>query len=79
MGNISIRQLDQQVIEKLRIQAAHEGVSMEEEIRRILTRAMHSPKKISTVFLSHFGAKHGLELDTSAHHHPHEPMDFNEE
>lgn len=77
MSNISIRQLDQQIIKKLRIQAAREGVSIEEEIRRILTRAMHSPKKISTVFLSHFGAKHGLKLDTSTHYHPHEPVNFN--
>lgn len=75
MGNLSVRQLDSQIIEKLKINAANHGVSMEEEVRHILARAVAAPDKISDVFLKHFGAKNGIELNT-APKHPHDPIDF---
>jgi plasmid stability protein len=78
MGNLSVRRLDSQVIEKLRIQAANHGVSMEEEVRHILTRAVAAPHKITDVFLKHFGAKNGIELKISPKQ-PHEPIDFDED
>ncbi|MFT4929323.1 MAG: plasmid stability protein [Phenylobacterium sp.] len=40
MANISVRKLDDEVLQQLRIQAAHHGVSMEEEARQILTRGI---------------------------------------
>lgn len=75
MGNLSVRKLDSQVIEKLKMSAANHGVSMEEEVRHILTRAVAAPHKISDVFLKHFGAKNGIDLNTSPKH-PHDPIDF---
>lgn len=40
MANISVRKLDEEVIQQLKIQAVHHGVSMEEEARQILTRGI---------------------------------------
>lgn len=78
MGNMSVRRLDEHVIEKLRVRAAHHGVSMEEEVRAILANAVADPKSIADVFLKHFGAKNGVDLP-EIKHKPHEPIDFNED
>lgn len=78
MGNLSVRKLDSQVIEKLRVQAANHGVSMEEEVRHILTRAVSAPDKLSDVFLKHFGAKNGIELSMPTKE-PHLPIPFDKD
>lgn len=77
MANLSVRKLDQQVYEKLRIRAAHHGISMEEEARRILCQAVSSPMKLSAVFGKYFGPANGITLE-AAHRQPHNPMDFEE-
>ena len=43
MANLTIRNIDDQVKSRLRINAAHHGISMEEEVRQVLTRAVLSP------------------------------------
>lgn len=43
MGDITIRKLDDDVIQGLAIRAAKNGVSREEESRRILTAAIRQP------------------------------------
>jgi antitoxin FitA len=40
MTSLTIRNLDDATKQRLRIQAAHHGVSMEEEVRRILKEAL---------------------------------------
>ena len=40
MPQILIRRLDQQVVRKLRAKAANDGISAEEEARRILRRSL---------------------------------------
>jgi len=40
MTSLTIRNLDDATKQKLRIRAAHHGVSMEEEVRRILKEAL---------------------------------------
>jgi antitoxin FitA len=40
MSTLTVRNLDESVKAKLRVRAAQEGVSMEEEARRILTSAL---------------------------------------
>ena len=42
MATLTIRNIDDQVKAKLRINAAEHGVSMEEEVRQTLTRAVMS-------------------------------------
>jgi plasmid stability protein len=77
MPNISVRKLDKKAYERLRIQAANHGVSMEEEARQIIYRAVSAPEKISVIFQKHFGSKNGIDLDLDSRK-PHEPMDFSE-
>ena len=43
MANLTIRNIDDQVKSRLRINAAHHGISMEEEVRQVLTRAVLAP------------------------------------
>lgn len=44
MANLSIRKIDEDTLQGLRMQAASHGVSMEEEIRQILKRAVAAPE-----------------------------------
>ena len=79
MANISVRKLDNQVYNQLRIRAARHGVSMEEEARQIISQVVSVPARISDVFREHFGPNHGVDLELSNQRGiPHNPMDFNE-
>ncbi len=78
MSDLSVRKLDKQAYEQLRARAVSHGVSMEEEARQIIYRAVCAPDRISRVFQKHFGAKNGIDLKIPRRRKPHEPMDFNE-
>lgn len=79
MANISVRKLDDQVYNQLRIRAAEHGVSMEEEARQIISKTVSVPERMSDVFRKHFGRDHGVDLDIPNHRDiPHNPMDFNQ-
>jgi plasmid stability protein len=54
MANISIRKLDDHVYKLLQLNASSHGVSMEEEIRSILTNAVNPPVSITNILLSIF-------------------------
>jgi len=75
MANLSVRKLDDNTYERLRIRASQHGVSMEEEARRILKRAMAAPERIGDLFLKYFGPTNGVELELPPHE-PHEPIDL---
>jgi plasmid stability protein len=78
MASLSVRKLDNNVYEQLRIRAASHGVSMEEEARQIICQAVAAtPERISQVFLKYFGTQNGINLELPQRK-PHEPMDFNE-
>jgi antitoxin FitA len=72
MANLTIRRLDDQTYERLKDRAAREGVSMEEEVRRILARAVAPPGRLGDLFLKAFGAGRGFDLGTPPRE-PHEP------
>ena len=76
MSSLSVRNLDKQAYDQLRILAAKHGVSMEEEVRQIIYRAVAAPERISDVFQKYFGYKNGIDLDVTNQRKPHEPMDF---
>lgn len=76
MANLSVRKLDRNVYERLRMRALKHGISMEEEARRILSQAVSAPEKISEVFRAYFGPENGVDLDLLIQRQPHEPMDF---
>lgn len=65
MAAVSIRDLDDDVRERLRIRAAEHGRSMEAEIREILTTAVSAPRGtgLAQALMSRFGALGGVDLD----------------
>lgn len=66
MAAVSIRDLDDQVRERLRVRAAQHGRSMEAEIRAILTAAVSEPTGaggLASALLTRFGALGGVDLD----------------
>lgn len=73
MASLSVRQLDEEPLRKLRLRAARHGVSTEEEVRRILRRAVASPERLGDLALAIFGPAHGAELELPQHT-PHEPI-----
>jgi len=62
---VSIRDLDDQVKERLRVRAARHGRSMEAEIRAILADAVaeNTSEGLFTTLLERFGEVGGVELD----------------
>lgn len=75
MASLSIRKLDDEIYERLQAQAARHGVSMEEEVRQILTRAVSPPERLGDLFLKIFGPDGGADLEIPPRE-PHEPMDL---
>ena len=75
MANLSIRKIDDKLVEQLRVQAAKHGISMEEEVRQILKRAVKSPEKLGSLALQFFGKRNGADLQLPRRA-PHEPMKF---
>ncbi len=66
MPSITIRNLDQALMERLRVQAARHGRSMEEEARVILKTSLAPKKKqpsMADAFREWFGPKHGVDLE----------------
>ncbi len=49
MTVLTVRNLDPGVKTRLRVQAAQQGIAMEEAVRRILTRAANEPQAVPTV------------------------------
>jgi len=54
MANLSIRKIDDGTVQSLRIRAAKHGVSMEEEVRRILDAAVRPPAPLGELALELF-------------------------
>jgi len=63
MASLSIRRLDDLVYNQLQTRAMAHGVSMEEEVRGIITQAVFPPKKISEIFREYFGPENGVDLE----------------
>jgi plasmid stability protein len=66
MASLTVRNLDPQVKERLRVRAARHGRSMEDEVRRILQdiTALPEPQEdLATIAQNLFGAGHGVELE----------------
>ncbi len=79
MAAVSIRNLDDQVKQRLRVRAARHGLSMESEIRAILEAAVREPEPTQGLFavlLDRFGALGGVELDLPARATPARAADF---
>jgi plasmid stability protein len=72
--SLSLRKIEDDVYERLRLRAANNGVSMEEEARRIIRRAVSAPTNLGSLALECF-AGHGAELKLP-NREPHLPLTF---
>lgn len=72
--SISVRKIDEDLYERLQRRAAREGVSMEEEVRRILRRALTTPVQLGTLAVECF-REIEAELDLPERP-PHSPLTF---
>lgn len=74
MANISVRKIDERVYSLLQQRAKMDGLSMEEEVRQIITEFVTPEKSIVSIFRAAFseGAADGFKLPE---HGPHEPIE----
>jgi antitoxin FitA len=77
LANLSVRKIDDEILARLRVRAAQHGISMEEEARQILRRAVAAPNRLGDLALRFFGSEYGVDLDLPKHQ-PHEPLEFSE-
>jgi plasmid stability protein len=61
MPSLSIRKVDEETLARLRIRAARHGISMEEEVRRILQRAVAAPERLGDLAVRLFAPAYGGE------------------
>ncbi|TDI20920.1 MAG: ribbon-helix-helix protein, CopG family [Acidobacteria bacterium] len=73
MASLSVRKIDEDLYDRLRVLAAKHGVSMEEEVRRILRRVVTAPERLGDLALECFG-DNGVELELPSRQ-PHDPID----
>ncbi len=73
MASLSVRKLDDETIQQLRVRAARNGVSMEEEARRILKAAVAAPESLGDLAVQMFGPSFGVDLELPKRE-PHEPV-----
>jgi len=80
MASITIRRLDDAVKARLRIQAARNGRSMEEEARQVLTAALKEepkrPLNLADSIRRRFVPLGGVELELPPREPVREPPDF---
>ncbi len=85
MASLTIRNIDEQVKSRLRVNAAIKGVSMEEEVRQVLTRAVLAPandanaRGLATLIrerINASGAAPGFDLEIAPREPAREPPSF---
>ncbi len=79
MASITIRNLDDDVKSRLRVRAAGNGRSMEEEARLILRDAVErrpSSNNLADIIRAHFGPSKGVDLELPPRDAGREPPSF---
>lgn len=79
MASITIRKLDDGIKTRLRVRAAGNGRSMEEEVRLILRDAVGprpSTRNLASIIRSHFGPVNGVDLELPPREPGREPPSF---
>ena len=79
MASITIHNLDDKVKTRLRLRAARNGRSMEEEARLILRDAVGprpSSNNLVNIISAHFGPSNGVDLELPVRHAFREPPSF---
>ena len=76
MPSLSVRKIDEDIMRRLRIQAAKHGASMEEEVRQILKRAVSTPENLGDLAVRLFSPVYGNEELTLPERETYEPLSF---
>ena len=76
MPSLSVRKLDEDIFGQLRIQAAKHGLSMEEEVRQIIKRAVTAPEHLGDLAVRLFSAAYNGDELTLPKRETHDPVDF---
>jgi plasmid stability protein len=76
MPSLSVRKIDEKTISQLRMQAAKHGVSMEEEVRRIIKRAVATPENLGDLALRLFSPAYGGDELAIPDRELHNPVKF---
>ena len=79
MTNITIHDLDEDVRNELRVRAASNGRSMEEEARLILEEVLlpkGETRDLVTIFRSYFGPENGIDVELPSRSSLREPPSF---
>ena len=79
MATITIRNLDDDIRTRLRVRAAGNGRSMEEEVRQILRKAVGRVGRrqdLTSIIRSHFGPTNGVDLELPPREPGREPPAF---
>jgi plasmid stability protein len=82
MASITIRNLDDDIKQRLRVRAAEHGRSMEEEAREILRRVMGEsapPRNLAAAIRSRLAASDRVDLELPAREPMREPPEFGRE
>ena len=77
MANLNVRKLDDKRVEKLRTRAIQHGVSMEEEVRRIIEQAVSNPTRLGDMATQYFGTTYSMDIEIPEHK-SHAPLDLSE-
>ena len=59
MASLSVRKIDDETVAPLRVRAARHGVSMEEEVRRIIKQAVATPERMGDLAIRAFSPAYG--------------------
>jgi antitoxin FitA len=83
MATLTIRNLDDDVKQRLRVRAAQHGWSMEEEVRTVLQASVEQdiiskPGGLATRLMERFKSVGGVELDIPPRTLAPEPINFDE-
>ncbi|MDB0047578.1 hypothetical protein N9F21_03020 [Porticoccaceae bacterium] len=76
MPSLSVRKIDEETMQRLRIQAAKHGASMEEEVRRIIKRAVSTPESLGDLAVRLFSPAYGDDELTLPERETHKPVSF---
>lgn len=78
MASLSVRNIDDDTVSHLRVQAARHGISMEEEVRRILKSAVTTPEHLGDLAVRLFSPAYGEEKFSLPEREVSAPMEFPE-
>jgi plasmid stability protein len=75
MPNLKVRKIDGEVYRRLKLRAEEHGVSVEEEVRQLITQAVSAPQNLGELAREIFDEEHGVDLELPPRELP-RPVEF---